>query len=44
MKKKITLIIDSEILKRAKKYCAEKKIDINELIENFLKKYISENS
>jgi len=43
MKQKLVLLIDSEILARAKKYCLENRIDLSELVENFLKEYIKEN-
>ena len=43
MKQKLVLLIDSKILARAKKNCLKNRIDLSELAENFLRKYIKEN-
>lgn len=42
MKQKLVLLIESEILARAKDYCLKNRIDLSELVENFLKEYIKE--
>ena len=43
MKQKLVLLIDSETLARAKNYCLENRIDLPELVENFLREYVKEN-